>query len=149
MCIRDSSKPGGVAKVDLATFEEIGSATHFLQGEDNVWSLIMHGDILYAGLDTRPGKIVRLDRNLRRLDTVGFGETGGGVYAFVPSGESLICGLYSSPGMIALVQTQPPKAEPSFLWLMPILASIILVPLILLLLRKTRIQRQRSSPSKY
>lgn len=127
--------------MDLTTFEEIGSATHFSEGEDKVWSLIVHGDILYAGLDTRPGKIIRLDRNLRRLDTLSFAEAEGGVYAFVPSGESLLCGLYSSPGKIVIVRTQTPQVEPSFLLLMPVLVSLVLILVTLFVLRKARLKR--------
>ncbi len=109
------SKPGGIAKVDLTTFEEVAVSARFSQGEDNVWSLIVHLGSVYAGLDTRPGKVIRLDLDLRRLDTLSLGEGDGGVYAFAPLNEFLVCGVYSSPGKIMLLRPQE-LVTPSFLF---------------------------------
>jgi len=88
--------------------------------------------------------MIRLDMELNRKDTLRF-DWEGGVYSIVPLEESLLCGLYSSPGRIVRVRDE---AEPSYASLLLLIATLVLFATIcvaFLVLRKTRSRKNLDS----
>ncbi len=139
--------PGAVAKIDLISFKETPDVMQFGQGEDRVWRPFGDAKFLYAGLDTRPGRIIRSTLGLQRLDSLTLEAGENGVFAFIRWKDKVLAGVYSSPGRIVelvLDLSDPPPSIINPVALAPLLAVVFTLVLLFVSRFQSRVTRMTS-----
>ncbi len=133
-----------MAKIDLISFKETSDVIVFGQGEDRVWRLFGDGEFLYAGLDTRPGRIIRSTLGLQRLDSLTLEAGENGVFAFIRWKDKVLAGVYSSPGRIVELVLDLPAPPPSTInpvTLVPLLAVVLTLVLLFVSRFRSRVAK--------
>lgn len=74
-------------------------------GEDNITSIHSDGVSLFVGLNTSPGKVVKIDvGEFTKVETLTFGVGEDSVRCLVSDGTYLYAGLFTSPGQIVKIE---------------------------------------------